>query len=247
MTHHDYFSGDIKILWQDQISEKIDFDHGSFMGALSDLQSDPDWKQAFSDIENATGMPEFLNRLQQHFDLCMPSKSSDGSVYVYQHPSRTEQSGLEKDTKAMLELMRRHLDSAAEAVRESSGDDNEVALLKNMKISWTDDYSSISDDVLAYDYDDVYSLVYEGLSGIEDNTKKDGVPNIIKCLREACYGLASSYDLQHYLMQDFFTYNYDVDALYELEWVSGCDHRFHGDTCVVFDRAAYEAYTNMNK
>lgn len=63
MADHDYFTGDIKLLWQDQISGKIDLDYGNFLGALKDLQVDPNWQDAFAAIKHKTGMSEFIGRL----------------------------------------------------------------------------------------------------------------------------------------------------------------------------------------
>lgn len=244
MTDRDYFCGDLKRLWQDQIAGKIDFDYSNFLGALTDLQTDPDWQQAFTAIENETGMPEFLTRLQQHFDLCRSPHNPDGSVTPYQHSRRTHRSESAQNEDAMIALMQRHLKTAADAVAKAYEDDDDGAAQKlgGMKVSWTSDWSSISNRREQGD-DGLNVYIYESMSEIEDSGEKDGTPKMImSCLHEACYGLAASYDLQRYLMQDFYTHGCDVTALYELEWLYGCDFRFDAGQCLVFDDVARRAH-----
>lgn len=144
----------------------------------------------------------------------------------------------------MVKLMQRYLQTAAVAIEKAYEDEDDGAaeMLKNMSISWTDDWTLISKDRTERDDLDLATYIYEGMSEIEDSCNKKGLPSIMSHIHESCYGLAASYDLQRYLMQGFFTHEYDVDALYELEWVHGCDFRFNGNKCFVFDLAKYKTY-----
>jgi len=236
MTEYDYFSGDPKRLWQDQIAGIIDFDHGSFIGALSDLQSDPDWKQAFATISTDTGMPEFIERVQAHFDLCHSPHNPDGSIYAYQHPTRTNKTNVAKNISAMMGLMQRYLATTADAVSEFN--EAESKRMKEIKVAWTDNFASIDKDNYARDGRPAGISIYGAMSDIEDGCLKTGTPNVMNEIREAAYGLASSYDLQRCLMQEFYTHEYDVSALYELEWKGGCSFYFDEATCYVYDAAA---------
>ena len=54
-----YLDGDPKLIWQDQIAGVVAYDHGDFIGALADLQGDPNWKTAFAEIASEPGVPAF--------------------------------------------------------------------------------------------------------------------------------------------------------------------------------------------
>lgn len=239
MSEYDYFSGDVKRLWRDQIAGIIDFDHGDFIGALSDLQGDPEWKSAFAEIESDAGMADFFDRTQKHFDLCQAPPNADGSVYAYQHPSRTKSSGGEKDQGAMVRLMQRYLETVATAVQGEYPED--AVVVRNLNVVWTDDWDLVDDDGYARDGAPAKISLYEAMSEIEDVSEKKGAPKIMSEIREACYGLSACYDLQRYLMKGFHTHEYDLEAWYELEWMNGCSSYFDETTCYVYDHAGWSA------
>lgn len=245
MSEYDYFSGDPKRLWQDQIAGIIDMDHSDFIGALTDLLSDPDWQLAFAAIKDAPGMPEFLDRVQQHFDFCRSPHDPDGSVNPYQHPSRTYANGAEKDPDAMTGLMRRHLDTVAKALETVyDGDcEEETEVFRQLEVRWTDDWASVNTDPYAQDGRPAKISIFEALCDIEGGCEKDDIPQIVSCIREACYGLAADFDLSRYLMQGFYDHDYDVDAIYELNWKHGCSFYFDESACYVYDAAARAAAT----
>ena len=52
------------------------------------------------------------------------------------------------------------------------------------------------------------------------------------CLKEACYGMAANYNLQRYLMTDFYSLRFDYGAYYEL-WVGGGTYALDDGRCLV--------------
>jgi len=240
MSEIDYFSGDLKRIWQDQIDGTIDLDKGDFLGAMTDLQGDADWQKAFDAIKNESGMQAFLGRMQKHFELCRSPQNPDGSVFAYQDATRTNRTDTNKHPELMIALMKRHLEAVAASL-QSQGDVENAERARKVKVVWTTDWESIDDDPYSRDGEPAEISIYGAMSDIEDGREKDGTPAILGEIKEACYGLAASYDLQRYLMQDFYTHGYDLDAFYELEWIYGCGIYFDPQTCYVFDKAARKA------
>jgi len=68
---YEWTTGDPKRIWQAQICGEKNFEACSFMGALNDLQADLNWRDAFKGLEKCTGMAEFMDRLQGHFEIKM--------------------------------------------------------------------------------------------------------------------------------------------------------------------------------
>lgn len=239
-----YLSGDPKLLWQDQIAGVIEYDHSDFLGAMVDLQGDPDWTEAFTAIKDDPGVPEFLERLQNHFDLCRP-QIENGVGHVYQHPTRTKKQGGQKDQEAMVALAKRYLDTVA-AAQADAGDEEYAEQFRAIKVAWMDDPASVNEDPYARDGAPAEISKYEAMEEVDDDEITDS-PKIMSELREACYGMAASYELQRYLMQSFHTHSYDVDAIYELNWVHGCEVYFDETTCYVYDVNAHKAWKDEQK
>ena len=232
---------DVKLLWKDQIAGIIDYDYSNFLGALSDLQTDPNWKHAFKEIETDPGVLEFLERLQKHFDLCNSPLNEDGSIYAYQHPIRAKQQEASKNKSEIIALTKRHLDSITEIAKEFGEEDAER--IANLKVVWTSDLTAIDDDPYARDGVPADISLYETQGNIHDKIASiENAPQILEQLREACYGLAADYELQRYLMQSFYENANDVDSVYKLKWLHGCDFYFDETTCYVYDSSAYYAY-----
>ena len=240
------YLSDVKSLWIDQIAGIIDYDYCNFLGALSDLQTDPNWRGAFQNIETDPGVPEFLERLQKHFDLCNSPFNEDGSVSPYQHPGRTKRRKTPSDDSDMVALTKRHFDNMAVAAKECGGEDAER--LSKLKVVWTTDLDAVDDDPYARDGVPAEISLYETQGDIHDQVSSiESAPRILSQLREACYGLAADYELQRYLMQSFYNHSYDVDSVYKLNWLHGCDFYFDETTCYVYDSDAYKAHKKSNQ
>lgn len=236
--------GDTIRIWQAQITGEKNFESCSFMGCLNDLQGVLNWRDAFKGIEHCTGMAEFMDRLQGHFDLCSSAQNPDGSVHIYQHPSRTKGNS-EVDINSMLTLAKRHIDTLITGFKRSEMEDMASELAKH-PIVWTDQAiryffmdwkaqrnarNAPKELYLYAAWDFRYSE-----KNYWENRFRDGAPDIVGMLEESAYSLANDYGLQRYLMQSFVTHGLDVDAQYELEWVNNCMFYFYGDTCYVAKR-----------
>ena len=76
---------------------------------------------------------------------------------------------------------------------------------------------------------DVYCIIGDFL----EYSSNDPQPQWFWCLREACYTIAANYDLQRYLMSDFYRLRFDYRAYYEF-WIGGGWHAFTDDgRCLV--------------
>lgn len=242
------YSWTAKQIWQAQITGEKNFDSYSFMGCLNDLQGDSDWREAFNGVEDCTGMPEFMDRLQSHFDLCKSSQNPDGDFHVYQHPSQVKGNG-EIDRDVIVGLAKRHIVTLAKAFRNNEEPETADRLL-NFPVEWTDEASHFFaldwrtqldardgrpagfhlwtawDFETNPDYFKKFENEYQGCF-------KNGTPSILGELMEATYSMANDYALQYYLLQSFMTHGLDVDARYELEWVNKCICFFDENTCFV--------------
>jgi hypothetical protein len=84
------------------------------------------------------------------------------------------------------------------------------------------------------DAQDLSSLdigVYETIGDFIENSAEPRL-HWFDCLQEACYAMAANYDLQRYLMSDFYRFRFDYAAYYEF-WIGGGRFRFDEDRCRV--------------
>ena len=226
------FWGDPKRIWQAQISGEKNFDDYSFMGALNDLQGDPDWRSVFDPIKDETGMQAFLDRLQWHYDLCKSPLNEDGSQFLYMHPNRTFSKN-QPDKAKMVELVQRHMRTMVKAFT-ANGQPENADKLRGIDVSWAEPeyYNSLEFDEQRALWDGKPLGFY--LSEAWDFTwYLDGAPEIRGCLYEAVYSLANDFALTRYLMQSFMDHGLDVDAQYELIWLHKGVFYFDETACYV--------------
>lgn len=226
---------DARWIWEQQISGQNNFDSCSFMGTLNDLQTDPNWQSIFDPVKNTKGMTEFLDRLQAHFDLCSSSNNADGSINLYQHPTRTKRNG-KTDKKAMVELTRRILNTAI-AGFELSDEPALAQKLDQVPVLWSDDatqhfqlaFREQQENRNGYPLGISLGEAWEFEIWNEEHFLKSGSV-LGNALDEAVYSLANDPALQRYLLQSFQVHDLDVNAQYELEWVNNCIFYFDEKT-----------------
>jgi len=226
------FFDDPKKIWQAQISGEKNFDEYSFMGALNDLQGEPDWRDVFDPVKDDVGMLAFLDRLQGHFDLCQSLVSEDGRQLIYMHPSRTQSENGPDKTK-MIELAQRHMKTMVKAF-EANGQPESADNLRGINVKWAgpENFNDLTWDEQTALWQGEPLGIY--LSDAWDFTwYLDGTPEIRGCLYEAVYSLANDFPLTRYLMQSFMDHGLDVDAEYELAWIYKGTYYFDKTTCYV--------------
>lgn len=229
------FFGNPKRIWQAQIAGEKKFESCNFMGALNDLQGISNWQEAFQGIEECTGMPAFLERLQKHFDLCEPHNTPDETSFLYQHPSRAL-NNLKINKDCIIAITQRHIKTLAAAYK-LSGQLESSNILNEIPIVWHDSTKSDNEVDLFEEGNG------QGAAGLYINEAwdfshrndmyKEGIPSIIHDIEESVYSLANDFSLQRYLMQSFMTHGLDVDAEYELRWINNCTYYFDETTCYV--------------
>ena len=135
--------------------------------------------------------------------------------------------------------MRRYLRTVAGVAAACSEEDAER--WRRIDVVWADDPSAVDDDRYARDGEPADVSLYEEMGEIGDDVIA-GAPSIMRELKETCYGLAASYELQRYMMRSFHAHSHDVDPIYELNWVHGCEVWFDATTRHVYDRVAHAAW-----
>lgn len=224
----EYFNNP-KLIWQHTISGEKNFDSCDFLGALKDLSSVPDWRDAFIGLEDSD---LFLDRVAAFFghngDL---SPDKNGRQSLYFSPKTVEISPVE-----LVKLAKQYLEESAKVSafsNESPWNDEEdwPERLAKLPVEWISPDHEIEVD----DYNDCKTYLYEIWSEVySDNSKPWS--HIHYCLSEACYGLAADYALQRYLMEDFYKLDFNLSYLYALEWVHGGKIFFNETKCFVTNK-----------
>ncbi len=218
----DAYFKDPKLIWQHTISGEKKFDSCDFLGALKDLSSLPDWRDAFIGLEDSD---LFFDRVATFFghngDL---SPDENGRQSLYFSPKAVESSPDE-----LVKLAKQYLKESAKVSafsNQSPWNDEEdwPERLSKLPVEWISSDREIKVD----DYNDFATYLYEIWSEVySDNSKPWS--HIHYCLSEGCYGLAADYGLQRYLMEDFYKLDFNLSYLYALEWVH-CGKIFFSET-----------------
>lgn len=206
----EYF-GDPKLIWQHLISGEKHFDSCDFLGALKDLAALPDWKEAFTGI---SGLEGFIDRLGSFFELNGDlSPDENGRQYLYFSPKNKEASQAK-----LIKLMTQHLAECAK-LADFINDKDWSERFSVMPVEWIE-----PDNLVRNNPDsEIEAYLWDTWGDVFSDNKKPDWSHFHYCLAEASYGLAGSYSLQQYLMQDFYTLDFDLSHQFELQWVySGC-------------------------
>ena len=205
-------------MWRDVVTGRRNFDHSWFLGFINDLMERDDWQALFADLPNAAG---FVARLGDFFARHRGGLVvSDTIRRLYFHP--LERNAL--DAERLVRLAQQHVNEL-QRLAIAAGDDELRKRLTNVTAVWTGDKdagpSSNDLDVHVYDVIGDFFLRHE-----EDQ------PPWFDCLKEACYGMAANYNLQRYLMTDFYSLRFDYRAYYEL-WIAGGTYALDDGKCLV--------------
>jgi hypothetical protein len=205
-------------MWRDVVAGRRSFDHSHFLGFINDLMERDDWRALFADLPNGPG---FIARLAEFF-----ARQRDGLIVndtirrLYFHPLK--RNALDADRLERLALQ--HVNELRR-LAIAAGDDELRERLANITAVWTDDReagpSSNDLDVHVHDVIGDFFLLHE-----EDQ------PHWFHCLKEACYGMAANYNLQRYLMADFYSLRFDYGAYCEF-WVGGGSYALDDGRCLV--------------
>lgn len=193
--------------WKDEISGVTKQDSCNFMGRLNGLAYLPNWKDAFTGLENGEG---FVDKLDTFFLAHKEEEPSTGqwSLYFSPRPRNT----LPRDQ--LLGLAKLHIDETANLAKRA----NEGALyarIKNCKFVYLK-----TGEKLPNDFNEAEGLVDEVGDLWISATRISDRSHIHDCIYEACYGLVSDPMLERYLKSDFFDKKVNLKPYYDL-WVGG--------------------------
>lgn len=205
-------------MWRDVVAGRRSFDPSHFLGFINDLMERDDWQALFAGLPNGAG---FVARLADFFARHRGGLIvSDTTRRLYFHP--LQRNAL--DAERLVRLAQQHVNEL-HRLAIAAGDDELRERLANVTAVWTDDReagpSSNDLDVHVYDVIGDFFLLHE-----EDQ------PHWFDCLKEACYGMAADYNLQRYLMADFYSLRFDYGAYYEF-WVGGGTYALAEGRCLV--------------
>lgn len=205
-----YFS-DPKLIWQHLISGEKHFDSCDFLGALKDLATLPDWKEAFAGM---SGLEGFIDRLKSFFELNGDlSPDENRRQYLYFSPKNKEVSKAK-----LIKLMTQYLGESAK-LADFNKDKDWSERLSTMAVEWIEPNNLVRNNP----DNETEAYLWDTWGDVFSYNKISDWSHFHYCLAEACYGLAASYPLQQYLMQDFYDLDFNLSYQYELQWVySGC-------------------------
>jgi hypothetical protein len=206
-------------MWLDQLSGRRNFDHSAFMGFINDLIERDDWPSLFAELPNGAG---FVAKLGDFFARHRGGLRGEDCRYLYFHPR--ERNALDNDR--LVELAQQHVRELAR-IAGLAGERDLHERLVSATVVWSDAERDRSPVPRGDLNDDVYCIIGDFLE-----CSNDPRPQWFSCLREACYTIAADYDLQRYLMSDFYSVRFDYRAYYEL-WVGGGRYAFEDGRCLV--------------
>lgn len=215
-------NNDTMTQWHEVVNGQKNYDPGIFMGMINDLAPD-DFDAFFNLLPNSDGFVNRLHRLfQDHTVNKHPSEAGGNSFYIYFYPLAQNKVNDEE----MLRLAKQQVEMQIDAVlrlepgtcgylRDRDAEivtDGHVQTLQNLV------YQITEDDDSAPENDEVGEIFRDDF--IDNITRYQTKDNWLYCLGEACYSIANSYELQEWLMQDWFVTDTDLEPLYEF-WRAG--------------------------
>jgi len=218
-THADLANPDR--MWLGQLSGERNFDPSTFMGFINDLLEREDWRELFANLPNGAG---FVTKLSNFFERHRGGLRGHDCSYPYFHPLL--RNALAQDR--LVELAQRHVAELAR-IAGLAGAHDLRAHLSSLTTVWTDEHrqrSPMPQDLSSLDID-----VYETIG---DFFRSNEVTQAswLWCLQETCYAIAADYNLQRYLLSDYYRFNFDYGAYYEL-WIGGGKLFFDDRRCFV--------------
>lgn len=213
---------DLHGLWSQVKAGTRRYDSSLFIALVKDATPDQ-YQELFGDLP---GGEEFIRKLERFYrehqkgsgNLLWDGESEHFSLYVCP---------LEKHAlpdEALLDLVKSDVANRAALLR-TAGFDEEAEALETLGFAFGTPPPAPSSDSVAAD-----ALVHAGdliaVSHLIDD-------HWIDCLTEACYGIAASYELAHWLMSQWYAVDFDFEPAYDL-WKSGGRYEIAGGICHVF-------------
>jgi len=216
----EYFS-DPKLIWQHTISGEKHFDSSDFLGALKDLSPLQNWKSAFFGM---SGLEAFFKKTDSFFELNGDLSSDDtGRQYLYFSPINSHTTSAK-----VIKLMTQHLGESAK-LAELNGDKEWADKFSTMPVEWIEPNNLIRNNP----DNETEAYLWDTWGDTYADNKKSNWSHFHYCLQEACYGLAADYSLQHFLMQEFYDLDLNLEYQYNLKWLHGGCYFFADRKCYV--------------
>jgi hypothetical protein len=210
-------------MWLDQLSGRRNFEPSSFMGFINDLLlfEREDWRGLFADLPKGGG---FTAKLSDFFARHRGGLRDHNCSYPYFHP--LQRNALQADR--LMELAQQRVAELAR-IAELAGASKLHERLSSLTTVWIDEHRQSGP--MPGESTDLNIEIYETIGDFV-GANEDVQASWFRCLKEACYAMATDSDLQRYFMSDYYRIRIDYGAYYEL-WVGGGRLFFDDVRCLV--------------
>lgn len=213
---------DLHRLWAQVKARSKRYDPSLFIALVKDATPDQ-YTELFGDLP---GGEEFIRKLRRFYEEHRKGNGNllwDGESEVFSfYVCPLEKHALPQD--AMIALVKEDLANRAALLR-SEGFEDEAVSLEKLAVEFSEPVPAESADPSAADaMGHTADILLESLP-VTDHW--------ISCLREACYGIAASYDLAAWLMSHWHAVDFDHETTYGL-WKAGIVYEIAGDKCHVY-------------
>lgn len=209
-------------LWSEVKARTKRYDSSLFIAFIKDATPDQ-YTELFGDLP---GGEEFIRKLRRFYhehqkgsgNLLSDGDSEFFSLYV----CPLEKHALAQDD--LMDLVKVEVANRAALLR-TSGFENEAVSIETLNIEFGKPQPAEPVDQRASD----------ALAHAADIISESRVVNDhwIDCLTKACYGIAASYDLAHWLMSHWSAVDFDFEPTYGI-WKAGGVYEVAGNTCHVY-------------
>jgi len=214
-------------MWSQVKARKKRYDWSEFLALIKDAAPDQ-YAELFGDLP---GGEEFIRKLQRFYqehrkgsgNLLWDGKSEYFSVYV----CPLQKYALAEDD--LVKLVKADVANRAALLRAAGFDDDARAIGELTFAFGKPSHPSQTADQAA-------SAALEHAADIISQSQITN-DHWIYCMTEACYGIAASYELAHWLMSQWYAVDLDFEPTYGI-WRAGGFYEIAGDTCHVYRGAS---------
>jgi hypothetical protein len=215
-------------MWSQVKARKKRYDWSEFLALIKDA-TPGQYAELFGDLP---GGKEFIRKLERFYqehrkgsgNLLSDGKSEFCSLYV----CPLERHALAADD--LIKLVKADVANRA-ALLQTAGFDDEARSIEGLTFTFGKPPKP------AQSVDQKASAALEHAADFISESKVAN-DHWIYCVEEACYGIAASYELAHWLMSHWYAVEFDFEPTYGI-WKAGGFYEIAGDTCHVY-RSALE-------
>jgi hypothetical protein len=218
---------DLRRLWTQVKKGEKKYEWSLFIGLIKDFTPEH-YEELFGDLPRGS---EFVGKLGRFYaehrkgkgNLLWDGESERFSLYVVP----LERNALQQDD--LIDLAKADIANRAALLRAFSRA-NEAESLESLRFA----FSTVK-PVAQPDTESTAAALDGAADILSDSCNFQH--RWMYCLYEACYGIAASFELRHWLMSQWYDVAFDFEPAYRL-WKANGTYEVIGDTCYVFRQSA---------